>query len=86
MSVCKPHTIAVCRMYALRGYPGTRLDAGLSTYRRFAADGTTRQNHTYPPAPASESGDPPRFFDSDFQPPDVILSTKYPSDLSPRNG
>jgi hypothetical protein len=39
MSVCKPHTIAVCRMYALRGYPGTRLDVGLSTYRRFAAGG-----------------------------------------------
>ena len=46
MSVCKPHTIAVCRMYALRGYPGTRLDVGLSTYRRFAAGGIRRKNFT----------------------------------------
>lgn len=37
MSVCKPHTIAVCRMYALTGYPATRLDVGLSKYRRVAA-------------------------------------------------
>ena len=39
MSICLPHTIAVGGMYALTGYPVTRLDVGLSTYRRFAAGG-----------------------------------------------
>ena len=37
MLICFPHTIAVCGMYALTGYPVTRLDVGLSTYRRAAA-------------------------------------------------
>jgi hypothetical protein len=44
MSICLPHTIAVCGMYALTGYPVTRLDVGLSTYRRFAAGGFGGQN------------------------------------------
>ncbi len=37
MSICFPHTIAVCGMYALTGYPVTRLDVGLSADSRFAA-------------------------------------------------
>ena len=42
MSGCLPHTIAVCGMYALTGYPVTRLDVGLSTYRRVAAGDVMR--------------------------------------------
>ena len=34
-----PHTIAVAGIYALTGYPVTRLDVGLPTYRRVAAGG-----------------------------------------------
>ena len=33
-----PHTIAVPGIYALAGYPVARLDVGLSTYRRVAAE------------------------------------------------
>ena len=47
MSICLPHTIAVCGMYALTGYPVTRLDVGLSTYRRFAAGGIRRKTSSY---------------------------------------
>ena len=38
MSEYLPHTIAVDGIYALPGYPVTRLDVGLPTYRRFAAE------------------------------------------------
>ena len=37
MSGCLPHTVAVAGIDALSGYPVTRLDVGLSTYRRVAA-------------------------------------------------
>ena len=39
MSEYLPHTIVVDGIYALPGYPVTRLDVGLPTYRRFAAGG-----------------------------------------------
>ena len=39
MSEYLPHTIAADGIYALPGYPVTRLDVGLPTYRRSAAGG-----------------------------------------------
>ncbi len=41
-----PHTFAVSGSYALKGYPDTRLDVGLTTCRRFAAGGIRRLNRT----------------------------------------
>ena len=46
MSVIFPHTFAVCGSYALKGYPVTQLDVGLTTCRRFAAGGIRRLNRS----------------------------------------